>query len=325
MRTDRALRRQWERQAIETRLAGLREGLNVEAIAERMIDQLDDVHPLQVWRWAHGWTRSELSARIDAAYERDGLAPPRLTDPEICRWEHGKRRPNEERVNYLCAVYRTRPDRLGFGEDHSVHETTHLEQAGLRDLYPRTDDDSMRDLFGRIAAARSRINVFGLTRNFYARDHVLPMIEAKAQHVPVRMYMMDPRCDSRRDRYRLEPAEAAMENAERYLREIVRPLHEAEQRLSAHIDQGAGLELWLYNFPCSFAIEEIDDEYRIMLYGHGKRGTDGPILIFGGNTPYTEYFSSQLRWVERLAAGTWEPWKSKGLRLYRAATVLNDG
>jgi transcriptional regulator with XRE-family HTH domain len=321
VRVNRAVRRQREREALEIRLAGLREGLHVEDIAER-IGRLDDVLPLLAWRWAHGWSRSELSARIDAAYERDGLAPPSLTDPHILRWEHGQRRPNDERIDYLCRVYQTRPDRLGFGEDHSLPEITHLERAGLLDIYPHTDDESTRDLFARISSARRRVNVFGLTRNFYARDHVLPMIEAKARTVPVRMFMMDPRSDSRRDRYRLEPAEAALENADRYLREVLGPLIEAEVRLADYAPRGAGLQVWLYNFPCSFAIEEIDDEYRVMLYGHGKRGTDGPILIFGQDTPYAEYFASQMRWVERLAQQPWEPWKSKGLEVYRAADVV---
>jgi hypothetical protein len=204
-----------------------------------------------------------------------------------------------------------------------VQETTHLERAGLIDIYARTDDESMRDLFGRIAGARRRVNVFGLTRNFYARDHVLPMIEAKARTVPVRMFMLDPNSASRRDRYRLEPGEAAMENPDRYLREVLRPLVAAEERLSDYTERGAGLEIWLYNFPCSFAIEEIDDEYRVMLYGHGKRGTDGPIMVFGQDTPHARYFESQMRWIERLAEEPWEPWVSKGLEVYRAADTLS--
>lgn len=321
-RVDRSVRRARQREALEIRLKGLREGAHVEDIAER-ITRMEDVQPLLAWRWAHGWSRSELSARLDATYEQDGLAPPHLTDPEICRWEHGKRRPNEERVDYLCRVYRTRPDRLGFGEDHSVPEISHLERAGMIDIYPQTNDDSMRDLFGRIASARHRVNVFGLTRNFYARDHVLPMIEAKARTVPVRMYLMDPTSASRRDRYRLEPGEAAMEDPERYLREVVRPLTEAEKNLAEFTRRGAGLEIWMYNFPCSFAIEEIDDEYRVMFYGHGKRGTDGPIMVFGESTPCTEYFASQMRWIERLASEPWEPWKSKDLRVYRCVDQLS--
>jgi hypothetical protein len=59
-----------------------------------------------------------------------------------------------------------------------------------------------------------------------------------------------------------------------------------------------------------------------MLYGHGMRGTDGPIMIFGPDTPYAEYFGSQMRWIERLAREPWEPWVSKGLEVYRAADAL---
>jgi hypothetical protein len=50
-----------------------------------------------------------------------------------------------------------------------------------------------------------------------------------------------------------------------------------------------------------------------MLYGHGKRGTEGPILVFDENTPYWNYFADQIQWLERLAKSPREPWTSKGL------------
>jgi hypothetical protein len=39
-----------------------------------------------------------------------------------------------------------------------------------------------------------------------------------------------------------------------------------------------------------------------MLYGHGKRGTEGPILVFDDNTPYWDYFAEQIKWLERLVS-----------------------
>jgi hypothetical protein len=54
---------------------------------------------------------------------------------------------------------------------------------------------------------------------------------------------MDPYCDSRRDRYRLEPVEAAMENPSRYMREVVRPLYAAAERV-APITRRPRLGFW---------------------------------------------------------------------------------
>jgi hypothetical protein len=155
--------------------------------------------------------------------------------------------------------------------------------------------------------------MFGLTRNFYAWDNVLPLFEAKATAIPVTFFAMDPRCDSRHDRYRLEPLEAAMEDPNRYIREALRPLHAASERIAPAAAEGAGLRIFLYNFPCSFAIEQIDQACRVMLYGHGKRGTDSPIFVFEAGTPYHDYFRSQIEWLRLLATDPPQQWVDKGL------------
>ena len=38
-----------------------------------------------------------------------------------------------------------------------------------------------------------------------------------------------------------------------------------------------------------------------MLYGHGKRGTEGPTFVCNDNTSYWDYFAGQIQWRERLA------------------------
>lgn len=192
----------------------------------------------------------------------------------------------------------------------------HLEQAGIVDAFPLTNPDSKADLVERLRGARERIVMFGLTRNFYGSDEMLPLFTAKSSEVPVRIFIMDPHCASRRDRYRLEPAEAAMEDPNRYVREVLNPLVESVAR------HGGDLKIYLYDFPGSFAIEQIDDSMRVMLYGHGKRGTDGPILIFDKGpdegTPYWTYFAEQLAWMQRLAdvEESPEPWRSRGVRVW---------
>ncbi|WP_169803799.1 helix-turn-helix domain-containing protein [Actinomadura rubrobrunea] len=306
-----ARRREIERKATEIRLDGIRRGLATEEIVDRMLRALGpELFPLEAWRLANGWSRAEVSARLDSLYERDGLAPPGIDAATLCRWEHGERRPSEERIDYLCRLYRTRPDRLGYGTDHTPGEVGHLQRAGIIDAYPHTTEESEHDLISRIRNARERINMFGLTRNFYAREDVLPVFAEKAAAgVPVQLFIMDPYCDSRRDRYRIEPAEAAMEDPDRYVREVLRPLSAAAARHER-------LRIFLYNFPCSFAIEEIDDVCRVMLYGHGKRGTQGPIVTFAEGSSSHAYFVDQIRWLERLSQGdTPEPWASKGIRV----------
>lgn len=187
-----------------------------------------------------------------------------------------------------------------------------LGAAGISHLWPRTGPDVLQDLVSRISGAQETVSMFGLTRSIYTSDEMLPLFELKAHEIPVTFYVMDPYCDSRRDRYRIEPLEAEMEDPARYQREILRPLFAASQRVSASASS-PGLRIFTYNFPCSFAIEKIDRSCRVMLYGHGKRGTEGPIFVFNDSTPYWDYFAGQIQWLERLAESPREPWTSKGL------------
>lgn len=188
----------------------------------------------------------------------------------------------------------------------------HLEDAGISALWPRVSPEVLDDLIARVGDAEEEISVFGLTRNFYGRDDMLPLFEDKAHRIPVTFYVMNPRCTSRKDRYRLEPVEAAMEDPSRYTREILRPLFAASRRIQP-ATPAAGLRIFIFNFPCSFAIEKIDRSCRVMLYGHGKRGTEGPMFVFDEGTPYWRYFDDQIQWLNRLAHDPREPWTSKGL------------
>lgn len=309
----RTQRQSFARRANDIRHRGLRDGLGPSAIAEEICREIPEIFPLEAWRLAHGWNRTETSRRIDSLYETDGLVPPHITNAELCRWEHEQRRPSDERIEYLCRLYKTRPDRIGYGYDFSEVNVNNLARAGISNLWPQTNPEVLDDLIARTKAAKAEISVFGLTRNFYAKDEMLPLFEERALHIPVTFYVMDPTCDSRRDRYRLEPVEAAMEDPARYTREILRPLYAASKRIDSAAAPGAGLRIFTYNFPCAFAMERIDSSCRVMLYGHGKRGTEGPIITFNEGTPYWDYFVSQLDWLKRLAESPREPWTTKGL------------
>ena len=309
----RSERHHLARRANEVRHRALRDGLAPEVIVEVICREVPQMFALEAWRLAHGWSRTEVSARLDGLYEADGLAPPRISSAELCRWEHGQRRPSDERIEYLCRLYSTRPDRLGFGMDYSNSEVSHLARAGMTDIWPHSSPETYTDLVQRVRSAQEEITVFGLARNFYAKDEILPLFEAKAVAIPVTFFVMDPYCESRRDRYRLEPVEAAMENPSRYMREVVRPLYAAAERVAPAALPSAGMRVYTYNFPCSFAIEKVDRTCRVMLYGHGKRGTEGPIFVFNEGTPYWDYFASQLEWMKRQTEDPREPWTSKGV------------
>lgn len=308
----RTRRQHLAREATAVRLRSLREGLSPSATAEVICREVPELFALEAWRFAHGWSRSEVSARLDALYESDHLAPPRISDAELCRWEHEQRRPGDERIEHLCRLYSTRPDRLGFGTDFSSVDVGHLARAGLSDLWPRTSPEVLDDLVARVRNAQREVTVFGLTRNFYARDEILPLFQERAAELPVTFYVMDPGCASRRDRYRLEPIEAAMEDPGRYTREILRPMYAASLRVRPATPE-AGMRIFTYNFPCSFALEKVDTSCRVNLYGHGKRGTEGPTFVFEEGSPYWDYFDGQIAWLARLASEPREPWTSKGL------------
>lgn len=62
---------------------------------------------------------------------------------------------------------------------------------------------------------------------------------------------------------------------------------------------------------------KVDDVCRGVLCGHGKRGTQGPIMTFSGGGPAHTYFVDRIRWLERRANSevTPEQWAGKGVRV----------
>jgi hypothetical protein len=210
-------------------------------------------------------------------------------------------------------VHEGAAERLREGLTDDATNLEHLRQAGIADVWPRSDQESNADLLRRITNARTRITVFGLTRNFYAWDNVLPILEARACDIPVTIYGMDPLCDSRADRYRLEPLQATLDTPAKYVREVLAPLHEVSERIEPSTPE-AGL-VYTYNFPCSFSIEQIDEHIRVALYGHGRRGTDSPVILLRSGTPYFDYFRAQLEWLGLLATQPPKPWTDKGIEV----------
>ncbi|WP_154402880.1 hypothetical protein [Nocardioides speluncae] len=133
--------------------------------------------------------------------------------------------------------------------------------------------------------------------------------DAAARGVRITMYVMDPWCASRRDRYRVEPAEAAMEDPHRYLRECLVPLAKCAARYD-------NWEIWTFDFPVAFAVEKIDEVIRVMAYAPGRRGTESPILALNPDFAAYEFFAGQLEWLRaRADEPDGEPWRSKDVRV----------
>ncbi|MCF3961672.1 helix-turn-helix domain-containing protein [Streptomyces fuscigenes] len=70
---------------------------------------------LQAQRLARDW---KLADACDALARLDA----RTTVQQLSLWETGKGRPSPEKLDALCRLYETRPDRLGFGRDYTPTE-----------------------------------------------------------------------------------------------------------------------------------------------------------------------------------------------------------
>ncbi|TMC13413.1 MAG: helix-turn-helix transcriptional regulator [Chloroflexi bacterium] len=169
----RGRRQEIEAEARRIRLRGGIEGWPRDTIVDEVLRRLPDVTPLEAHRFARGWTREELSQAVDLLYVTDGLDPPQLSSAELCRWEHGQRRPSDERREYLCRVYRTRPDRLGFGSDHTPRPTGETTRSSGRDRVEYTAPGGPLDAHSRgFGADREALRPEGIPTNL-----TIPVVE----------------------------------------------------------------------------------------------------------------------------------------------------
>ena len=172
-------------------------------------------------------------------------------------------------------------------------------------ILPTQELSSEQDLKNRVKSAKDKIIVFGLTRNYYTTYKMRNLLEEKSRDMPIRLYLMDPSSKSRKDRNRIEPYETTKEDSAQIEKEIEGAFRELLKRTdrSPAGSNLPGLSIYYYNFPCSYAIELIDDVCRIKLYGHGKGRTDSPLLIYNKDNLDYDYFASQIEWMEQIASG----------------------
>ena len=170
-------------------------------------------------------------------------------------------------------------------------------QHVLANIFPFTNEDAGKNLIELINNAKNEIILFGLTRNFYATEQMLKLLNKKSQELKIRMYLMNPESPARKFRYDLEPMEAAMEDPDRFKKKVVFQLKELKQTVDKIADPENGLIIKFFDFYPSFAMEFIDNYCRVMLYGHMKRGTESPIFVFKSDNKYYQYFRDQINWM----------------------------
>jgi tetratricopeptide (TPR) repeat protein len=76
---------------------------------------------LRAHRFANEWTLVEVTERLRSLLREAGQPYEGLAHQRVSCWETGVEVPSQRYMDALCRLYRTRPDRLGFGCDYSEH------------------------------------------------------------------------------------------------------------------------------------------------------------------------------------------------------------
>jgi len=130
----------------------------------RTVHEHCGVSLLRAYRYANGWTLIEVAERLRVILQADGHQAEGLAHQRVSQWESGLDLPNPRYLDALCKLYRSHPDRLGFGHDYSEEPIVLTErsvvQAARRDLRatndyapdPSEDDMERRRLLQSFAA-----------------------------------------------------------------------------------------------------------------------------------------------------------------------------
>jgi transcriptional regulator with XRE-family HTH domain len=105
------------RRELEELAASRRAGGELPERTAAELAALGGISTLWAWRLATGWRRSELLGRLRQ------LGDLSVDESMLWRWELGERDPSSYHLDYLCRVYQTRPDLLGYGHDYSQPTT----------------------------------------------------------------------------------------------------------------------------------------------------------------------------------------------------------
>lgn len=132
----RARRAQIQREAADIRARGQRVGSSVERIAVEIRAEVPEITPMEAWRLALGWSRAEAIRQVGGVYREDGLMPPGLSEPQLCRMEHDDEQPGPEYQVMIARAYGARIEQLGLATRCHVCNSSY-HPADTRYGHPR--------------------------------------------------------------------------------------------------------------------------------------------------------------------------------------------
>lgn len=111
-----------------------RSGGSKDQAAQRIHEHCG-VSLLRAHRTAYGYTLTDVTGLLKQVLRDRGTPAEGLAHQMVSRWESGADLPSPRYFDALCLLYRTRPDRLGFGHDYSnaedgVRRRHFLQSAG---------------------------------------------------------------------------------------------------------------------------------------------------------------------------------------------------
>ncbi|GLZ16066.1 hypothetical protein Acsp04_63010 [Actinomadura sp. NBRC 104425] len=124
MRISRQRRAELARAGQLIRERGQRADWPVRQIAAQIRKELPEVHPLEAWRWAYGWSRAQTIAQVAQYYKDRNLGVPGLTSSMLCRYEHGEITPGPDYADALSSVYRADLADLGLERSYPRRAVT---------------------------------------------------------------------------------------------------------------------------------------------------------------------------------------------------------
>ncbi|MBF6328365.1 helix-turn-helix domain-containing protein [Nocardia transvalensis] len=131
---------------------------------------------LRAHRIAHGFTLVEVAQRLQQLIVDAGSSCQGLSHQSVSRWETGLDMPSYQFLDALCRLYRTRPDRLGFGHDYTAEDCppNAVAHNGFRLLPagPRTGD-----IWKTVRALEESVELCGY----------LVYVQPPSEYIPARM------------------------------------------------------------------------------------------------------------------------------------------
>lgn len=114
---------------------------------------------LRAHRVARGYTLAEAVELLKEVLASRGTPSAGLSHQRLSQWEHGRDVPTPRYLDALCYLYRTRPDRLGFGNDYSPPDP--ISDNGIQDAMNRRNFLGLASAGAATVAVHPAAELFG--------------------------------------------------------------------------------------------------------------------------------------------------------------------